>query len=259
MDIRNDIRKISSSKEIFDRAATYYNNALKASGYKEKITFVDKPNNRKRPRKRQIIWFNPPFSMNVKTNVAKRFLTIVDKCFPRNHKFRKIFNRNKLKVSYSCLPNMAMIVSTHNKKILVDAPKPDHEKRTCNCRNKNTCPLNGKCLVESVIYKCHVTKSDNDIGKHYIGLTGGTFKDRWAGHNYTFRHEKASKSSELSKYVWELKNSGIEPKLNWEIIDRANTYKNGSKSCNLCLTEKYHIITSKLSGYILYVESSLKI
>ena len=184
--ISNRISRISSNKDIFDRAAPYYNQALQASGYKEKITFEDKLTNQKRSRKRQIIWFNPPFSMNVKTNVAKRFLNIVDRCFPRNHKFRKFFNRNTLKVSYSCLPNMARIVSTHNKNILNGAPKPNKEKRTCNCRNKSTCPLDGTCLDESVIYKCLVTKSENDEGKHYIGLTGGTFKDRWAGHNYSF-------------------------------------------------------------------------
>ena len=33
------ISDISSSKEIFDKAAPYYNNALKASGYKETIEF----------------------------------------------------------------------------------------------------------------------------------------------------------------------------------------------------------------------------
>ena len=141
---------------------------------------------------------------------------------------------------------MARIVSTHNKNILNDAPKSNKEKRTCNCRNK-TCPLDGTCLDESVIYKCHVTMTENDERKHYIGLTGETFKDRWAGHTYSFRHVNGSKSTELSKYVWVLKNSGIEPKLTWEIIDRATSYKNGSKTCNLCITEKYHIITSKLS------------
>ena len=57
------------------------------------------------------------------------------------------------------------------------------------------------CLDESVIYKCQVTKSENDEGKHYIGLTGGTFKDGWARQNYSFRLEKASKSTELSEYV----------------------------------------------------------
>ena len=35
---------------------------------------------------------------------------------------------------------------------------------------------------------------------------------------FSFRHEKASKSTEVSKYVWELKNKGIEPKLSWTIL-----------------------------------------
>ena len=120
---------------------------------------------------------------------------------------------------------MASIVSAHNKKILNDTPKPSNDLRTCNCRNKNACPLNGTCLEESVIYKCHVRKTENDEGKQYIGLIGGKFKHRWAGHNYSFKHQKASKSTELSKYVWELKNVGIEPKLTWEIIDRASSYE----------------------------------
>ena len=37
----------------------------------------------------------------------------------------------------------------------------------------------------------------------------------------------------------------ITPTLTWEIIDRAHPYVNDSKACSLCLTEKFHIITSK--------------
>jgi len=54
-------------------------------------------------------------------------------------------------------------------------------------------------------------------------LTSGQFKDR----NFSFRHKKASKSIELSKYVWELKNNEIELTLTWKIVDRAMSYKNG--------------------------------
>ena len=32
--------------------------------------------------------------------------------------------------------------------------------------------------------------------------------------------------------------------MNWSIVDRAVPYKNGTKKCNLCLTEKYHVIMS---------------
>ena len=50
-------------------------------------------------RKRNIIWFNPPFSKNVATKIGRYFLNLVDKHFPRDHKFHKIFNRNNIKVS----------------------------------------------------------------------------------------------------------------------------------------------------------------
>ena len=49
---------------------------------------------------------NPPFNINVATNVAKTFLTLIDKHFPKNRRLSKIFNRNTIKVSYSCLPNV---------------------------------------------------------------------------------------------------------------------------------------------------------
>ena len=32
-------------------------------------------------------------------------------------------------------------------------------RKTCNCRNKNLCPLDGKCLTNNVIYKATVTTS----------------------------------------------------------------------------------------------------
>ena len=58
-------------------------------------------------RKRHITWFNPPFTSNVKSNIGKRFLTLIDQHFPKNHPLHKICNRNTLKLSYSCMDNMA--------------------------------------------------------------------------------------------------------------------------------------------------------
>ena len=73
--ISKRVSGISSSKEIFDQAAPYYNDALKASGYREKIEFQPPETAAKQEsqkRKRKVIWFNPPYSMNVKTNIAKK-------------------------------------------------------------------------------------------------------------------------------------------------------------------------------------------
>ena len=33
----------------------------------------------------------------------------------------------------------------------------------------------------------------------------------------------------------------------WSVIDHAKPYKNGSKRCNLCLSEKDHILTSPVN------------
>ena len=51
-------------------------------------------------RQCKILWFKPPFSQSVKTNIGKVSLKLVRKHFPRHHKLHKIFNTNTLKLSY---------------------------------------------------------------------------------------------------------------------------------------------------------------
>ena len=38
-------------------------------------------------------------------HIGHRFLTLVDKHFPKDHKLRKIFNRNTIKISQNCMNN----------------------------------------------------------------------------------------------------------------------------------------------------------
>ena len=45
---------------------------------------------------------------------------------------------------------------------------------SCNCRQKNTCPLNGNCLQSSVIYQATVKRSDNNTSETYMNLTTGS-------------------------------------------------------------------------------------
>ena len=96
-------------------------------------------NNNPRKRNRNIIWFNPPFSKNVATKIGRHFLNLLDKHFPQDHKFHKIFNRNNIKVSYSCMPNIKSAINSHSRKIL-HSPVTN-QSRTCNCINKTDCPL----------------------------------------------------------------------------------------------------------------------
>ena len=66
--------------------------------------------------------------MNVETNIGKRFLKLVKKHFPRNN-FRIIFNKNTIKISYSCMRNISSIIASHNKYIL----RPKATEYNCSC------------------------------------------------------------------------------------------------------------------------------
>ena len=105
------------------------------------------------------------------------FLQIFDKHFPKSHKFHKLFNRSNLKVSYRSRSNIASIINSHNKKTL-RKEKIASAKPHCNCRAKESCPLNGDCLKSVAVYGCKITSSDTvEDSPHYIGLTENTFKD----------------------------------------------------------------------------------
>ena len=47
-----------------------------------------------------------------------QFLALVDKHVPKDHKLRKTFNHNTIKISYSCMNNTKQIIDNHNKRIL---------------------------------------------------------------------------------------------------------------------------------------------
>ena len=91
LNINKRLTNISSSKEVFDESIAPYQQALKESGYDHKLTYNPEPTPRtKRKRKRDITWYNPPFDSNVKTNLGRKFLRIVDKCFQKKHPLYKI-------------------------------------------------------------------------------------------------------------------------------------------------------------------------
>ena len=72
----------------------------------------------RKTRKKPVTWFNPPYSMNIATNVGKEFLMLIDEHFPPGHPLHSVINRSTVKVSYRCLPNMGASISRHNSKIL---------------------------------------------------------------------------------------------------------------------------------------------
>ena len=152
---------LSSSKEIFEETAPHYVQYLSNWGYKEKLNYRDQTSLdliTKMKRQRNILWFNPPYSKTVKTKIGKFFLQLIKKIFPKEHKFHKTFNKNTLKFSYSCMPNIKTKINAHNRNILRNTPSKN--AKHCNCQQKENCPMNGACLKESLVY--YTTISCND-------------------------------------------------------------------------------------------------
>ena len=242
--INKRLSQISSTEEIFKKAIPPYQTALKESGYEYKLKYEKNSNEnttnskKSNTRQRRITWFNPPFNLNVKTNIGKCFFTIMNECFPENHKLRKIFNRNTLKISYSCMPNVKNSLDAHNKKQLEE---PHQLLRTCNCRDRTNCPLDGTCLQKAVVYQAEVS-AEGKPTETYIGVTETEFKTRYNNHKQSFVKERLKNATELSKYIWRLKADNSEYNISWKVVGTAKPYSNTSKRCNLCILEKYFIV-----------------
>ena len=121
-------------------------------------------------------------------------------------------------------------------------------KRDCNSRNKNSCPLDGKCLVECIVYEATVSTTNQT--NTYFGLAEGSFKSRYNNHTKSFRLRRYEHDIELSKHIWSLKDSNIEFNLKWRIKTKATPCKCGSRKCDLCLAEKVAIAWFKGVGLL---------
>ena len=126
------MNRILSYEAPFDNAAPSYNNILSASGYKENLVHHTDlpPSNRVTWRK---IWFNPSHSVNVETKIGK------------TNKFQKIFNKNNVKVSYSCLPNFANMIKPHNRILSEKTAQGNEPIYQCNLKK------NAIIVMESII------------------------------------------------------------------------------------------------------------
>ena len=254
--INERLSRNSSNEEVFNSSKYQYEKALRDSGYTDfKLQFNKTSNNHtKRNRQRNIIWFDPPFSRAISTNVGKRFLQLLRHHFPPSNKLHKIFNKNTVKVSYCCTQNVASIIKSHNKKLINTSIK---NTLPCNCRKKHECPLDGKCRAENIVYKC-VASVHGYPNKVYLGTAEGDFKQRFYNHQMSFNNEGHSTDTTFSKCIWEVKRKlKIMPSLKWHIIKSVPAYSNISKKCQLCLQEKFEILNYPNPNELLNKRSEL--
>ena len=238
--INKHLCRNSSNEEVFNSSKYQYEKALRDSGYTDfELKFNKTSNNHtKINRQRNIIWFDPPFSRAVSTNVGKRFLQLLRQHFPPSNKLHKIVNKNTVKVSYCCTQNVASIIKSHNKKLINTSIK---NTLPCNCRKKHECPLDGKCRAENIVYKCFASV-DGYRNKVYLDTAEGDFKQRFYNHRMSFNNEGPLHRHNTFQICLGNKELKIMPSLKWSIIKSVPTYSNISKKCQLCLQEKFEIL-----------------
>ena len=208
---------------------------------------------KKKSRKRNITWYNPPYNNGVETNIGKQFLIIIDTHFGKTRKdnLQKVLNRKTMKIGYSCSKNFSTIIKNNNEKILNKYSETERNKNhskldnKCNCREVSKCPLNGECKSTGLIYRAVVTEENTENSSQYIGSTEGQFKTRYNNHKSNFNNKHQKDSTALSKHIWKIKDKNKKPIVKWNIEKQCGIYKSGQKKCDICLSEKTELILSK--------------
>ena len=150
------------------------------------------------------------------------------------------------------MKNMNSIKCRYNRNML----NPKQTSFGCNCRKEDKCPLNGKCLTPKVVYRADVTNKTNNGQKKFFGLAETTFKERCNNHKWEVKHIKCQNNTELTKYIWNLKNNNIKYTIKWKIIYKV--YGNANLAmCKLRLMEKLWIINHITDTNILDKKSEL--
>ena len=114
--LKKDFPTYHQQKKIFENWKDIYKLPLLQFGYKENLNCTEKNNKiDQKTQKCIILWFNPPYSKSVKTNIDKLYLCLISKPFPPTHKYRKIFNGNTIKINYTCMSNIKSKISNIKK------------------------------------------------------------------------------------------------------------------------------------------------
>ena len=220
---------ISCDKEWFDKAAPdYNNNSLKNSDFNENMKFTPQSS---KTRKHGInaVFFDPPFNSKVITNIGKIFLRVLEKHFPKHNKYCKLFNRKKVKISYSCVQNMPNFIQNHNTVLLKSSVASTAKE--CSYRQKYNCSQAEKCLSECLAYHAEIDRSDRNQTKNRYGFREKNFKECYNNHTTSFRNKSKEKSTEVSKYIWELENSCIKYDLKWPIVCKTDPHTARTRKC----------------------------
>ena len=59
----------------------------------------------------------------------------------------------------------------------------------------------------------------------------------------SFKHRDKWSTTELGNYIWQLKDQDIPYQIKWSNVQHTTPFNLATKCCNLCISEKFNIIT----------------
>ena len=120
--------------------------------------------------------------------------------FPPPNPLHKLFNRQTVKLSYRCMPNMAQKISRHNAKVLKDC-QPSNQWVTAVTMGKSTAQ-----------FKESATDKETSLGKTemYYGLSSRTLKQRHNEHLNDSKKPDNRIKTKPSSHIWNLKTVIME-------------------------------------------------
>ena len=129
------------------------------------------------------------------------------------------------------MENMKSIINKHDKRVTATNP-PCPRNKHATVRAKTNAHWTTISSPTTLYNNAQVTASEDVIGKCYIGLTEGTFKQGFAQHKLCFRNRKYVNSTELSKNIWNLQDNNKYYDIQRSIIAKVRPYNNISRKCD---------------------------
>ena len=125
------------------------------------------------------------------------------------------------------------------------------KEENCNCRHKNNCPLDEKCLTPNIIYEAQITWDElNYKQKIYIGTAETEFKHRFNNHTKLFNLEHYENDTELSKEYWTIKRNHFTSKVSLRIIRKCTPFNTTNRKCYLCSMKSLKSLHTKKTVYL---------
>ena len=170
--------------------------------------------------------------------MGKEFLKIVSQCFPTSNSLHKIFNKNTIKLSYSCMPNLEVIIESDNKrKMQAEKKSKQDSERKCNCQ-KSSLPTQRRMPGK----RYHLPSNPNFWDRNLCRTNSYNIQGTIHQPQGLLQFRLQAQYNKTPQTYLATKGNNSEYAIKWKILSHTPHYSNRTKRCQLCISEKYFII-----------------